>query len=211
MRTRQLGEGGVPSYTETTGPWGNFEMRIILAGLAGAVAMFVWTAIAHMETPLGRVGFSQMPNEPAVLKTMNESIGPAGALYMFPWVDPKDPNMMEKFQKLEAANPSGLLLYHPANHRGGGDMTPLLVKEFVKQLVQALIAAWIVSMVAASYLGRVSVVAGIGISAAIATNVSYWNWYGFPADFTAAAIVIEIVSAIVAGLAIAAVLPGRTA
>lgn len=184
-------------------------MRIFLAGLAGAIAMFVWTAIAHMATPLGAIGFSQMPNEPAVLKTMNDSIGAKSALYMFPWVDPKDPKMMEKFEKLEAANPHGLLLYHPAGQNLDGDMTPMLVKEFIKQFVQALIAAWIVSMIAASYLGRVSVVVGIGISAAIATNVSYWTWYGFPADFTLAAIVIEIVSAIVAGLAIAAVLPRR--
>jgi hypothetical protein len=41
--------------------------------------------------------------------------------------------------------------------------------------------------------------------------VSYWNWYGFPLDFTEAAIIIEIVSAVVAGIAIAAVLPRKTA
>ena len=38
-------------------------MRILLAGLAGAVAMFIWTSIAHMATPLGTIGFSQIPNE----------------------------------------------------------------------------------------------------------------------------------------------------
>jgi hypothetical protein len=41
--------------------------------------------------------------------------------------------------------------------------------------------------------------------------VSYWNWYGFPFDYTMAQIVIEVVSALVAGLAIAAVLKPRAA
>lgn len=186
-------------------------MRILVAGLAGAVAMFVWTAIAHMATPLGAVGFHQVPNEPAVLKTMNDSIGMKQGLYFFPWVDMSDPKAMEKSAALEKANPSGLLLYRGPGRGMDADMTPMLIKEFIKQFVQALIAAWIVSMIAAGFMTRVGVVTGIGVSAAIATNVSYWNWYGFPLDFTEAAIITEVVSAIVAGLAIAAVLPRKTA
>ena len=85
-------------------------------------------------------------------------------------------------------------------------MTPMLIKEFLKQFVQALIAAWIVSMIAAGFVTRVGVVTAIGVSAGIATNVSYWNWYGFPLDYTLAQIIIEVVSALVAGLAIAAVI-----
>ena len=186
-------------------------MRILLAGLAGAIAMFVWTAIAHMATPLGAVGFHQIPNEPAVLHTMNDSIGMKQGLYFFPWVDMNDPKAMEKSEALEKTNPSGLLLYRGPGQGMDAGMTPMLIKEFLKQFVQALIAAWIVSMIAAGFIARVSVVTAIGISASIATNVSYWNWYGFPLDFTEAAILIEVVSAIVAGIAIAAVLPRKTA
>jgi hypothetical protein len=186
-------------------------MRILLAGLAGAVAMFVWTAIAHLATPLGYTGFSQIPNEAAVLHTMNDSIGAKPGLYFFPWIDPTDPKAMEKSEALEKANPSGLLLYRPTGAGMGSDMTPMLVKEFIKQLAQALIAAWIVSMIAAGFATRVGVVTLIGVSASIATNVSYWNWYGFPLDFTCAAIVTEVVSGLAAGLAIAAVLKPRTA
>ena len=186
-------------------------MRILLAALAGAVAMFLWTAVAHMATPLGRIGLSEIPNEAAVVQPMGQNIGTKSGLYIFPWVDPKDPKMMEKYSELVKTSPSGMLLYRPAPDPMGSDMTPMLIKEFLKQFVQALIAAWIVSMIAASFLSRVGVVTAIGVSAAIATNVSYWNWYGFPLDFTEAAIIIEVVSAIVAGLAIAAVLPRKTA
>jgi hypothetical protein len=186
-------------------------MRILLAALAGAVAMFVWTAIAHVATPLGTIGFSQIPNEAAVLHTMNDSIGARPGLYFFPWVSPNDPKMMEKAEVLRRANGHGLLLYHGPGQNMDADMTPMLIKEFLKQLVQALIAAWIASLIAAGYATRVGVVTLIGVSAAIATNVSYWNWYGFPLDFTCAAILIEVVSGLVAGLAIAAVLRPRAA
>ena len=36
-----------------------------------------------------------------------------------------------------------------------------------------------------SFAGRVAFVLIAGILAAIATNVSYWNWYGFPGVYTA--------------------------
>jgi hypothetical protein len=86
----------------------------------------------------------------------------------------------------------------------------MLIKEFAKQFVQALIFAWIVSMIALGFTSRVLAVAAMGVSSAIATNISYWNWYGFPFDYTMAQVIIEVISALVAGLAIAAVLRGRT-
>jgi hypothetical protein len=184
-------------------------MRILLAALAGAIAMFVWTAVAHMATPLGRVGFSQMPNEAAIIQSMGTNIGAKPGLYIFPWTDPNDPKMMEKYNALAKAAPSGMLLYRPAGDLMGADMSPMLIKEFIKQFVQALIAAWIVSMIAGSFISRTGIVTAIGVSTAIATNVSYWNWYGFPLDYTEAQIVIEVVSAFVAGLAISAVLPRK--
>ena len=178
-------------------------MRILIAALLGAIAMFVWTAIAHMATPLGSTGFSQMPNEAAVLHSMDQSIGAKPGLYFFPWINPKDPDAMTKSAALEKVNPSGLLLYRPAGMGMDGNMTPMLVKEFIKQFVQALIAAWIASMIVGGFATRWLAVTGMFVSSAIAVNVSYWNWYGFPLDFTVAAIIMELVSGIVAGAAIA--------
>jgi hypothetical protein len=188
-------------------------MRILLAALAGAVAMFIWSAIAHMATPLATTGFSQMTNEPAAMQGMtSENVGSGTKLYIFPWTDPKDPKMMEKYTALAKTHPTGMLLYRPIGEdKDPGNMTPMLIKEFLKQFVQSLIAAWIVSMIAASFISRTAVVTAIGVSTAIATNVSYWNWYGFPLDYTMAQIIMEVVGALVAGLSISAVLGRRTA
>ena len=66
-------------------------MRILIAGLLGAIAMFVRTSFAHMATPLDSAGISQMANEPAVLSAMQKGVGGKAGFYFFPWVSPADP------------------------------------------------------------------------------------------------------------------------
>jgi len=36
-------------------------MRILLAGVIGAIAMFIWTSFAHMALPLGEAGINEIP------------------------------------------------------------------------------------------------------------------------------------------------------
>jgi hypothetical protein len=177
-------------------------MRILIAALLGAIAVFVWTSIAHMATPLASMGLSQIPNEQAVMAPMKDNITAPG-LYFYPWMDPKDPNAMSKMQRAEKVEPHGLLIYSPPGVNADSNMGPMLVKEFLKQFAQALIAAWIASMIVGGFATRWLAVTGMFVSSAIAVNVSYWNWYHFPLDFTLAAIVMEVVSGIVAGAAIA--------
>ncbi len=59
-------------------------MRILVAGIAGGIVMFVWTSIAHMALPLGEAGINEIPNESAVLSAMQGSIGDKTGLYIFP-------------------------------------------------------------------------------------------------------------------------------
>ena len=40
----------------------------------------------------------------------------------------------------------------------------------------------------------------LGLLAAITTNISYWNWYGFPGSYTAAYLTIEVVGYLVVGI-----------
>lgn len=179
--------------------------RIFIAGLLGAVVMFVWTAIAHMALPLGSTGFSQLPGEAAATSAMQASAGDKGALYIFPWVDPaamKTKAGMDAYNAKTKSGPSGLLLYRPP----GGDtgMTPgMLVGEFIKQLFVCLIAAFLLAEAKLPKLWeRAGFVAAIGAVASVETNVSYRIWYMFPGDFTAAAIVTSFVSYALAGFAI---------
>lgn len=192
--------------------------RILLAGILGAIAMFAWTSVSHMVLPLGNVGIKEIPNEAAVLTAMNTSVGTANGLYMFPGMGLGDnPSMqqmrdaMPAYEKKLASAPSGILIYHPPGRVD--PMGPMLAIEFGKELGMTLLAAALLAMTRLeTYASKVGFFAVIGLIAAMATNVSYWNWYGFPGSYTLSYMFVEFMGFLLAGLAAAAVMGrGRAA
>lgn len=186
--------------------------RIVLAGVLGGIAMFAWMSVAHMVLPLGGAGVSQITNnEPALLAEMQSALGQNSGLYMFPSFGSSREHSgaaMQAYEQRLSANPSGLLIYHPP---GGKAMTPgQLVTEFLAELIEVLLAVLLLAQTRlASYAERVGFVVALGILAALPSNVSYWNWYGFPASYTAAYMASQILGFLVAGLVAAAVLRQR--
>src|SRR5438874_437364 len=84
--------------------------RLVLAGVLGAVAMFLWSFIAHMALPLGEAGIGQIDNEQALLTSIQSTISAHG-MYMFPHMPPG--NDQAEYQKKIASGPSGLMIYFP--------------------------------------------------------------------------------------------------
>jgi hypothetical protein len=181
--------------------------RILLAGVLGAIAMFIWTAIAHMVTPLGEAGIGEIPNDEALLAAMQSSVGAKSGLYMFPGMGlgpdashaQRSGAMKEYEAKLEK-NPSGLLMYHPAGSRPMA-MPKNLTIEFITELIQALLVVALLAQTSiVTFGGRVGFVTVAGILAAITTNISYWNWWGFPMAYIAPYMFIRIVGFFLIGL-----------
>jgi hypothetical protein len=173
--------------------------RIVLAGFVGGIAMFIWMSLAHVVLPLGETGVQEMANEPAVLDAMHASLGEKSGLYIFPGVG-LGPNAssqqrnaaMQQYDQKLAANPSGLLVYHPPGETG---MTARrLVTEFLSELLEAFLAVFLLAQTRLeSFGGRFAFVTVAGVLASLGTNVSYWNWYGFPANYTAVYMLTQIV------------------
>ncbi len=63
-----------------------------------------------------------------------------------------------------------------------------LLREFGTNVIQGLLAAILLSFATGlrSYASRVAFVSAAGLLVVITTNISYWNWYGFPGSYTAA-------------------------
>jgi hypothetical protein len=115
---------------------------------------------------------------------------------------------MKSYEGKLATTPSGLLIYHPPGQKAltAGQ----LLTEFLAEVVATLIAVFLLIQThLTTYTARVGFITLAGILAAIPTNVSYWNWYGFPASYTAAYMFIQVVGFIVAGLIAAAILGRR--
>jgi len=86
---------------------------------------------------------------------------------------------MKQMQQKNAANPSGILMYHPPGRPFAFGKS--LAVEFSTEVLQAILVIWLLAQTrVGSFAGRVGFVLIAGILAAITTNVSYWNWYGFP-------------------------------
>jgi hypothetical protein len=190
-------------------------MRILLAGVLGGIAMFVWTSIAHMALPLGEAGINEIPNESAVLGAMQGNIGDKTGLYIFPGLGvgknatrEEKSEAMKQMQQRIAANPSGILMYYPPGRPFAFGKS--LVVEFSTEVLQAILVIWLLAQTRIGSLGgRVGFVLIAGILAAITTNVSYWNWYGFPGVYTASYILIEIVGFFLVGIVAALLLRKR--
>ena len=190
--------------------------RILLAAILGAIAMFIWASIAHMVLPLGQTGFKEIPGEPAVLGSLQASLGTDSGLYIYPGLglppgatrEQKNEAMKLVDQKL-ATTPSGILIYHPPGREGF--RARLLITEFITELIEVLIAVFLLAQTRiSSFGGRVGFVALVGLAAVITTNVSYWNWYGFPANYTGGYIFSLFVGYAVVGLVAAAIVKTGT-
>ena len=190
-------------------------MKILFTGIFGGIVMFVWTSIAHMALPLGEAGIREIPNESAVVSAMQSSIGEQTGLYIFPGPGVgKELTRQEKNEAMKhmaekmATNPSGILMYHaPGRPFTFGKWLSI---EFGTELLQAILVVFLLAQTRiASFAGRVGLALIIGVLAAVATNVSYWNWYGFPCVYTASYMLIQIVGFLLVGIVAALLLPKR--
>src|SRR6266487_1300915 len=181
-------------------------MKILFAGVLGGIVMFIWTSIAHMCLPLGQVGIREIPNEAAVLDAMKTNIGENRGLYIFPGLglgpnptrEQKNEAMKHTNEKL-ATNPSGIFMYYPPGR--SFSMGKSLGIEFATELLESILVVFLLAQTRIdNFIGRIGFVFVAGILAAIATNVSYWNWYGFPKRYTVAYMFIQVIGFLCVGL-----------
>ena len=176
-------------------------MRIIIAAIVGGIIVFVWSAVAHIFTPLGGMGLSTLRDDSMLEQFKNV---PSSGMYYFPRMDMTrrpTPEEQKAYAEKLRSGPSGLLI---VTKSGGEAMSPRqLGTEFASNVVAALIAAILVSFMIGSWFKRAFAVAMFGVFGIVSLLVSYWIWYGFPAQYVCGELITEVVGWFLAGLAIA--------
>ncbi len=180
-------------------------LRSLIVALAVGLAMFIWGAISHMATPLGTMGFSELPEaaEPAFLTALETAV-PKDGLYMVPgmhgnWQDEK---VMAAHNEQLAKGPSGLFIVT----KGGEEaMTPKqLGIEFAADVLACLVAGFLLARSRlTSFVPRLAFVALLGVAAWSSIELSYWNWYHFPLEYTLAQLVDQVMGFVAAGIVLA--------
>lgn len=185
----------------------------LLAGVLGGLAFFIWSYVAHDVLPLGSTGIKGVPNEDVLMGALKANITDHG-LYFFPGLDiPPNATRAQLAAAMEArmhkveTGPSGFLVYHPALNFSFGKA---LATELGTNILQVLLAIFLLGQTSLTSFGaRWRFLTVAGILAAISTNVSYWNWYGFPGNYTLAYICTVAMGFVLAGLVAAAIVkPG---
>ena len=191
--------------------------RVVIGGILGGLTMFVWLFVAHEFLPLGELGVREIPNEAPVLSAMQSSIPQAG-LYLFPGMGlGPNPTMQQRnaampaYMKKYEQSPHGILVYHPAS--GAFSFGGALAHEGAINLLEGLLAAWLLSLAAAgkAYSARAGFVVVLGVLASVTTNLEYWNWYDFPGNYVAGYMVTQIIGFTLVGLVVAAFVKSEVA
>jgi len=184
----------------------------LLAAVLGGIAFFLWSFVAHMLTGLGETGIQEIPNEQAVVSSIKGSL-PDSGMYAFPgWGLPPTASHSEKMKAMQSdamqakmkTGPTGIIVYR-AGGMGGISLRPMLT-ELVTNIIQVFLAILLLGQTRiVNFVGRWRFITIAGFLAAISTNISYWNWYGFPGNYTTAYIAVIAVGFAVAGLVAAAI------
>jgi hypothetical protein len=167
--------------------------RVIWAGLLAGVVLFAWESVAHLVLPLGQAGLRTIDNEPTVVAALRDNVKQSG-LYYFP---------AAAATGTAQAGPTGILAFQPM-----ASMT-MMPSQLLTQLgadMVAMILAGLLLVQAGAFRGfgrRILFFTVMGILPALRTDLSYWNWYGFPAVYTAAQFTVNIVGFCVAGMVLA--------
>jgi hypothetical protein len=181
-------------------------VRVLLSGILAGIAVFFWGFASHELLPFGALGIRQIHDEEGVRDALRSRIFEPG-VYQVPGHD-----MSKSLSEAELAaesdkyrkGPTGVLVVHP-NGRDPA-LGTLLGKEVATNIVCALIAAIVLTQVRSNYPGRVLCVMLMGVFGFLIVCVPYWNWYGFPLDFTLGQGVVHLVGWLIAGLIMAAII-----
>ncbi|MGA8277843.1 MAG: hypothetical protein WB784_06580 [Rhodanobacteraceae bacterium] len=181
-------------------------MRIVIAGIIGGIIMFIWTTLAHTLLPIGEMGVKLPVEQPAALSVLATTATSGPGVYMYPSIAPEkmsDQAAMTAFNEQNRNSAFAFVVYQAGGNPVMSNMVPNMIKQFVSVVLAALIAAWVLSLGASGFAGRVLAAGGLGLFAWLAINVPYWNWYMFPTAFTIGSGLEQVIGWLLAGAGIA--------
>ena len=166
--------------------------RILIAGVAGAIVLFVWSSISWMIIPWHRMG--KLPAEASIAQSFRDANIEKG-VYWLPGIDmsidesaltgAEKTAMEDSWKDAHKQGPIVLVAYQPDGSSPLGIMK--FVTGFVLDFFVATTAA-VLLMLAAPALpglpGRVVFVVLLGLYTVLGANLMNWNWMNYPLKFT---------------------------
>ena len=190
-------------------------VRVLIAGIVGGIVLFLWGGLYHDVLPAGFIGIQEIPHEQAVVDAIKTNV-PAPGLYLFPGTGlPANAPFSERKAAMEKVMTGPAAAHGMVIYQGVGSISigkGQLITECATNILQALLVAFLLAQTGLRrYASRLGFVFVLGLLVAITTNISYWNWYGFPANFTLSAICFLVAGFFIVGVITSAIVkPGAS-
>jgi len=186
------------------------KQSLVLGGLLGGLALFVWGSISWMVLPWHLMTLEKFKDEATVAQALSANASVSG-VYLLPNVHKHDPGMTEEQKKAEEAEGMKRMIQGPSmfaavSLAGAGNMGHPLLITLLTNILSALLATWmLLKTTGLRYLGQVGFVMLIALTAAIIAYLPDWTWWRFSTNFTAVGVADLLIGWFLAGLVIAKV------
>jgi hypothetical protein len=184
--------------------------RALLASLIGAVIVFIWGFAAWTVLHVYDFALRPLPGHDPIVAVVSEQVKQPGA-YRFPPL-PENGAMtgmvrspeQQAWEQQHRKGPIGLLLFRP---KGANPQDPIVfARGFAIDFITALVLSTILMTTGLrTYTGRLLLVLGLSIFAALATHAVQWNWLYFPWQYSLALMTDVVMAWLFAGLVMAAI------
>ena len=182
---------------------GDDTMKALLAGgILGGIVLFIWGGISWVMIPWHAKTFNDFTNEAQVTQVITSSARTSG-IYTLPGMSHYKNTPEKDHFNTEMKGPLVFAAIHLEN---SPTMKIALLKEFIIDLLAAVLVTWLVIQAkGSSYLRRVIFVTLFGLAAGVASYLPLWNWFSFSRIFTSVAMADLVIGWFLAGLVIALV------
>lgn len=160
--------------------------KIILAGLAGAVTLFIWDAVSHLALDWHESYTLRFNNEDAVTAILSEECPEAG-IYALPNPVMEGLSSEEAETAWQAAikqHETGITFFGAVGKKSGSSFGKMLTIQFLNDCFCFLIIAMLLCCQGPkSFLHRVLFVEMVALVGFVGFVVPSWSWYGFSGTY----------------------------
>ncbi len=190
--------------------------KILFGGIAGGVALLVWTVIAWTLLPLYASVLKSLPAEAEVVDALVAAKTPRG-FYVIPALPKVGGLSVEDRKRAEAAweekyraGPVAYVVYEPRGRPLNRMFRPM-TRGALLSVLAALFSAWALSRTRiAGFFARALFVLGLGFFSWLLGPAVQWNWLGYPPDYVLVALVDGLAGWAIVGVVQAGIVrPGR--
>src|SRR5262245_37166494 len=160
--------------------------KILGAGVAGGVALFVWGIVSWTVLPFHRAALRALPGEASLVEALREPETERG-IYLVPW------------QEKAKRGPRAVLVYDPDGPPPNRMFRPMVLGLAASVLAGTLSAFVLVESRVQGLAGRMLLVVGFGVFAWLLGPATEWIWVPYPAGHLAATLLDAVAGWSIAG------------